>query len=224
MKIWSKKNAQCSVESQVNSPCSSMLCVFGSSSSSHLSLSDLQSPAAVTQRRTSSAYKPIGTYILQKSERITVSLSQQRRQPSPTGEALQLHVWFHRQEQHGAVGATGGDTWGNKANHIRKNQRGGAGGDWRLSDFPLKQVLESSKRWWKCRNYFNQVGFVPFNILQPMTHVESPVSSRPPSVRAPTHHPCGAQACTRFRVTSCLLSAPPSCRRQPRRPSQRPSP
>lgn len=49
----------------------------------------------------------------------------------------------------------------------------------------LKQVLESSKRWWKCRNDFNQVGFVPFNILQPMTHVESPVSSRPPSVRAP---------------------------------------
>lgn len=49
----------------------------------------------------------------------------------------------------------------------------------------LEQVLESSKRWWKCRNYFNQVGFVPFNILQPVTHVESPVSSRAPSVRAP---------------------------------------
>ncbi|XP_029700341.1 epidermal growth factor receptor kinase substrate 8-like protein 1 isoform X3 [Takifugu rubripes] len=47
------------------------------------------------------------------------------------------------------------------------------------------EVLESSKRWWKCRNYFNQVGFVPFNILQPMTHVESPVSSRPPSAPAP---------------------------------------
>lgn len=135
MKIWSKtwSNAQCSVESQVDTPCSS-LCVFGSSSS-HLSLSDLQSPAALTQRRTSSANKSIGSYNLQKSERITMSLSQQRRQPSPTREALQLHVWFHSEEQHGAVGATGGDTWGNKANHIRKNQRGGAAGAWRLSDF-----------------------------------------------------------------------------------------
>lgn len=113
-----------------------------------------------------------------------MSLSQQRRQPSPTREALQLHVWFHSEEQHGAVGAAGGDTWGNKAHHIRKTQRGGAGGARRLIS-SLKQVLESSKRWWKCRNYFNQVGFVPFNILQPMTHVESPVSSRPPGVRAP---------------------------------------
>nr|XP_057917376.1 epidermal growth factor receptor kinase substrate 8-like protein 1 isoform X2 [Doryrhamphus excisus] len=42
------------------------------------------------------------------------------------------------------------------------------------------EVLESSKRWWKCRNRFNQVGFVPFNILEPMAHVESPVNTRPP--------------------------------------------
>lgn len=60
--------------------------------------------------------------------------------------------------------------------------------------FSFKQVIESSKRWWKCRNEFNQVGFVPFNILQPVSHVESPVSCRSPSVRMPTHHPWCAQA------------------------------
>ncbi|KAM9336069.1 epidermal growth factor receptor kinase substrate 8-like protein 1 isoform 2-T2 [Symphorus nematophorus] len=49
------------------------------------------------------------------------------------------------------------------------------------------EVIESSKRWWKCRNRFNQIGFVPFNILEPVAHIESPspVSSRPPSVPAP---------------------------------------
>ncbi|XP_004562487.3 epidermal growth factor receptor kinase substrate 8-like protein 1 [Maylandia zebra] len=46
------------------------------------------------------------------------------------------------------------------------------------------EVIESSKRWWKCRNRFNQVGFVPFNILEPMAHIESPVHNNPPSVPA----------------------------------------
>ncbi|XP_037547297.1 epidermal growth factor receptor kinase substrate 8-like protein 1 [Nematolebias whitei] len=46
------------------------------------------------------------------------------------------------------------------------------------------EVIESSKRWWKCRNRFNQIGFVPFNILEPAAHVESPVSSRPPNAPA----------------------------------------
>ncbi|XP_030611230.1 epidermal growth factor receptor kinase substrate 8-like protein 1 isoform X2 [Archocentrus centrarchus] len=47
------------------------------------------------------------------------------------------------------------------------------------------EVIESSKRWWKCRNRFNQVGFVPFNILEPVAHIDSPVTHRPPSVPAP---------------------------------------
>ncbi|KAF3846588.1 hypothetical protein F7725_003666 [Dissostichus mawsoni] len=33
----------------------------------------------------------------------------------------------------------------------------------------FSQVIESSKRWWKCRNRFDQIGFVPFNILEPLS-------------------------------------------------------
>lgn len=31
------------------------------------------------------------------------------------------------------------------------------------------EVIESSKRWWKCRNRFDQIGFLPFNILEPLS-------------------------------------------------------
>ncbi|KAM6966989.1 epidermal growth factor receptor kinase substrate 8-like protein 1a [Tautogolabrus adspersus] len=31
------------------------------------------------------------------------------------------------------------------------------------------EVIESSKRWWKCQNRFDQIGFVPFNILEPLS-------------------------------------------------------
>ncbi|KAJ8250966.1 hypothetical protein GJAV_G00215670 [Gymnothorax javanicus] len=33
------------------------------------------------------------------------------------------------------------------------------------------EVIESSKRWWKCRNRYDQIGFVPFNILEPLSAV-----------------------------------------------------
>ncbi|XP_037611730.1 epidermal growth factor receptor kinase substrate 8-like protein 1 [Sebastes umbrosus] len=46
------------------------------------------------------------------------------------------------------------------------------------------EVIESSKRWWKCRNRFNQIGFVPFNILDPLAHIDSPIPHIPPSVPA----------------------------------------
>ncbi|KAI5106709.1 eps8-like1 isoform X1 [Silurus meridionalis] len=42
------------------------------------------------------------------------------------------------------------------------------------------EVIESSKRWWKCRNRFNEVGFVPFNILEPVSHIESLGPNKPP--------------------------------------------
>ncbi|KAJ8245826.1 hypothetical protein GJAV_G00260710 [Gymnothorax javanicus] len=45
------------------------------------------------------------------------------------------------------------------------------------------EVIESSKRWWKCRNRFNEIGFVPFNILEPLppnseTQPEAPAAHR----------------------------------------------
>ncbi|KAI3365631.1 hypothetical protein L3Q82_010702, partial [Scortum barcoo] len=49
----------------------------------------------------------------------------------------------------------------------------------------MLEVIESSKRWWKCRNRYNEIGFVPFNILEPAAHIDSPVSSKPPSTPAP---------------------------------------
>ncbi|MEQ2167924.1 hypothetical protein GOODEAATRI_009035 [Goodea atripinnis] len=59
------------------------------------------------------------------------------------------------------------------------------------------EVIESSRRWWKCRNRFNQVGFVPSNILEPVDHIDSPVS-KPPS--APAQPP----------VTKSVTPVPPS--------------
>ncbi|KAJ8399907.1 hypothetical protein AAFF_G00406370 [Aldrovandia affinis] len=58
------------------------------------------------------------------------------------------------------------------------------------------EVIESSKRWWKCRNRFDQIGFVPFNILEslsalnethsdiPATHKQSKPSTSPHTTRA----------------------------------------
>ncbi|XP_055037365.2 epidermal growth factor receptor kinase substrate 8-like protein 1 [Misgurnus anguillicaudatus] len=42
------------------------------------------------------------------------------------------------------------------------------------------EVIESSKRWWKCRNKFDEVGFVPFNILEPITHIDNDVTHKTP--------------------------------------------
>ncbi|XP_062269870.1 epidermal growth factor receptor kinase substrate 8-like protein 1 [Platichthys flesus] len=65
------------------------------------------------------------------------------------------------------------------------------------------EVVESSKRWWKCRNSYNQIGFVPFNILEPMAHIDSPITNKPPS--APTPPP----------LTKTFSAVPPSPPAQP---------
>ncbi|CAL8305963.1 unnamed protein product [Merluccius merluccius] len=51
------------------------------------------------------------------------------------------------------------------------------------------EVVESSKRWWKCRNRFDQIGFVPFNILEPLSalsnHPENNSVARTKSKKVP---------------------------------------
>ncbi|XP_072549881.1 epidermal growth factor receptor kinase substrate 8-like protein 1a [Salminus brasiliensis] len=51
----------------------------------------------------------------------------------------------------------------------------------------ILQVLESSKRWWKCRNNYDEIGFVPSNILEPVNHTEidSGVRMRQPTTVIP---------------------------------------
>ncbi|KAM9716233.1 epidermal growth factor receptor kinase substrate 8-like protein 1 isoform 2-T2 [Menidia menidia] len=75
------------------------------------------------------------------------------------------------------------------------------------------EVIESSKRWWKCRNRFNQIGFVPFNILEPLAHVDSPASSRPPSAPAPP---------SLTRTFSAVPPSPPALHRAPSHSPQHP--
>ncbi|XP_071381366.1 epidermal growth factor receptor kinase substrate 8-like protein 1, partial [Centroberyx affinis] len=70
------------------------------------------------------------------------------------------------------------------------------------------EVIESSKRWWKCRNRFNEIGFVPFNILEPAAHIDSLITNKPPKAPAPPP------------LTRPFSAAPPS----PPVPPQAPSP
>ncbi|XP_040922557.1 epidermal growth factor receptor kinase substrate 8-like protein 1 isoform X2 [Toxotes jaculatrix] len=75
------------------------------------------------------------------------------------------------------------------------------------------EVIESSKRWWKCRNRFNQIGFVPFNILEPIAHIDSPVTNKPPSAPAPP---------PLAKTFSAVPPSPPSLPQAPTHSPQRP--
>ncbi|XP_052400673.1 epidermal growth factor receptor kinase substrate 8-like protein 1 isoform X2 [Carassius gibelio] len=58
------------------------------------------------------------------------------------------------------------------------------------------EVLESSKRWWKCRNEYGQIGFVPHNLLEPINHAEvdsTNVVMRKHSMKAPIPPPGGGR-------------------------------
>ncbi|XP_068583939.1 epidermal growth factor receptor kinase substrate 8-like protein 1a [Cebidichthys violaceus] len=41
------------------------------------------------------------------------------------------------------------------------------------------EVIDSSKRWWKCQNRFDQIGFVPSNILEPLSALNNTGRSSP---------------------------------------------
>ncbi|XP_023255892.1 epidermal growth factor receptor kinase substrate 8-like protein 1 isoform X1 [Seriola lalandi dorsalis] len=76
------------------------------------------------------------------------------------------------------------------------------------------EVIESSKRWWKCRNRFNQIGFVPFNILEPAAHIDSPVTNKPPNAPAPP--PLAMTSSTVPPSPPALLLAPTHSPQRPR--------
>lgn len=41
------------------------------------------------------------------------------------------------------------------------------------------EVLDSSKNWWKCRNTYDEIGFVPSNILEPLSAVSNTKKDHP---------------------------------------------
>ncbi|XP_059892851.1 LOW QUALITY PROTEIN: epidermal growth factor receptor kinase substrate 8-like protein 1 [Gadus macrocephalus] len=69
------------------------------------------------------------------------------------------------------------------------------------------EVLESSKRWWKCRNRFNEVGFVPSNILEPVAHID-PLDGGQGPPKAPAPPPLA-------KMFSAATPSPPTVHQSP---------
>uniref|UniRef100_A0A8C5F480 Eps8 like 1b n=1 Tax=Gadus morhua TaxID=8049 RepID=A0A8C5F480_GADMO len=69
------------------------------------------------------------------------------------------------------------------------------------------EVLESSKRWWKCRNRFNEVGFVPSNILEPIAHID-PLDGGQGPPKAPAPPPLA-------KTSSAATPSPPTVHQSP---------
>ncbi|CAL8264216.1 unnamed protein product [Arctogadus glacialis] len=69
------------------------------------------------------------------------------------------------------------------------------------------EVLESSKRWWKCRNRFNEVGFVPSNILEPVAHID-PLEGGQGPPKAPAPPPLA-------KMFSAATPSPPTVHQSP---------
>ncbi|XP_061081198.1 epidermal growth factor receptor kinase substrate 8-like protein 1a isoform X2 [Conger conger] len=66
------------------------------------------------------------------------------------------------------------------------------------------EVIESSKRWWKCRNRYDQIGFVPFNILEPLSAVKNGAHK----ASALTHVPSKKSALSPLINTSFAYNLP----------------
>ncbi|KAG7243677.1 hypothetical protein INR49_011234 [Caranx melampygus] len=80
------------------------------------------------------------------------------------------------------------------------------------------QVIESSKRWWKCRNRFDQIGFVPFNILEPLSALSDTGRGSPVMRTKSTRTPLSPPARCFSYTPSSGDSASPTATSPPLRP------
>ncbi|KAJ7985033.1 hypothetical protein DPEC_G00360930 [Dallia pectoralis] len=81
------------------------------------------------------------------------------------------------------------------------------------------EVVESSKRWWKCRNRFNEVGFVPFNILEPVAHINGSANMKTPKTPASPSLTKNPTPPTPPLLNPESLTPSPSSQHRPRPPS-----
>ncbi|KAM3863845.1 epidermal growth factor receptor kinase substrate 8-like protein 1a [Diretmus argenteus] len=87
------------------------------------------------------------------------------------------------------------------------------------------EVVESSKRWWKCRNRFDQIGFVPFNILEPLSALGNTERQSPVVRRESKKVPLSLPSNKHFSYTPSSPTGPsPTASSPPARPQSMPVP